>query len=59
MRRGRGSSIGDVKGARHADSQNAIAGVRFIAQHGSGTLLSTRTCDLEAKRISLTTQPNF
>jgi hypothetical protein len=36
----RGSSLGDVKGARHAG--NAYAGERFFAQHGSGTLLSTR-----------------
>jgi len=40
----RDSSLGDVKGARHACSQNniAYAGERFVAQHGSGTLLSTR-----------------
>ena len=36
----RGSSLADVKGARHAG--NVYAGERFIAQHGSGTLLSTR-----------------
>jgi hypothetical protein len=40
MRRGSGSSLGDVKGARHAG--NAYAGKRFIAQHDPGTLLSTR-----------------
>jgi hypothetical protein len=40
----RGSSLGDVKGARHAGGQNTIAYAdeRFVAQHGSGTLLSTR-----------------
>jgi hypothetical protein len=40
----RGSGTGGVKGARHADRQNAnaYAGERFIAQHGSGTPLSTR-----------------
>jgi hypothetical protein len=40
----RGSSLGDVKGARHAGSHNvnAYAGERFIAQHDPGTLLSTR-----------------
>jgi hypothetical protein len=52
MRRG-GSSLGDVKGARHAGSYdvNAYAGERFFAQHCSGTLLSTRGVIL---RLSVT-----
>jgi hypothetical protein len=49
MRRGSGSNLGDVKGARHAG--NAYAGERFIAQHDPGTLLSTRGVIL---RLSVT-----
>jgi hypothetical protein len=45
----RGSSLGGVEGPRHAG--NDYAGERFIAQHGSGTLLSTRGVIL---RLSLT-----
>jgi hypothetical protein len=61
MRRGGGSSLGDVEGPRHAG--NAYAGERVDVRHDLGTLLSqkeiTQLCDLEVKAISLRSQPIF